>query len=107
MSRSTEVAFNKAMHHVYDNALSECGYRATRFLNLVNQIGGLEAARQLLRSDVHPEGLTALWEHGRLDLSMEALVLQEPWSTLFTDAELKSATRRLQRLGYFPPPSDG
>ena len=103
MSRSTEVAFNKAMHDVYDNALSECGYRATRFLNLVNQIGGLETARQLLRSDVHPEGLTALWELGRLDLSMEALVLQESWRVLFTAAELRLARRRLQRLGYVLP----
>lgn len=102
MSRSNELAFDKAMHEIYDNALSECGYRATRFLNLVNQIGGLEAARQLLRSDGHPEGLTALWEHGRLDLSMEALVLQEQWSTLFTADELKLARRRLQKLGYSP-----
>lgn len=100
MSRSIEVAFDRAMHEIYDNALSECGYRATRFLNLVNQIGGHEAARQLLRSDVHPEGLTALWEHGRLDLSMEALVLQEPWHALFSAEELKFATRRLRKLGY-------
>lgn len=102
MQRSTELAFDKAMHEIYDNALSQCGYRATRFLNLVNQIGGYEAARQLLRSDVHPEGLTALWEHGRLDLSMEALVVQEQWSALFTADELKLATRRLQKLGYAP-----
>ncbi len=100
MSRSTELAFDKAMHEIYDNALAECGYRAMRFLNLVNQIGGHEAARQLLRSDVHPEGLTALWEHGRLDLSMEALVLQEQWSALFTADELKLAKRRLQKLGF-------
>lgn len=100
MSRSIEVAFDRAMHEIYDNAFSECGYRATRFLNLVNQIGGLEAARQLLRSDLHPEGLTALWEHGHLDLSMEALVLQEPWRPLFSSDELNLAKRRLQKLGY-------
>jgi hypothetical protein len=102
MSRSTEMAFDKAMHQIYENALSDCGYRATRFLNLVNQIGGIEAARHLLRSDVHPEGLTALWEHGRLDLSMEALVLQEQWSAIFSADELKLARRRLQKLGYSP-----
>lgn len=100
MTRSIELAFDRAMHEIYENALSECGYRATRFLNLVNQIGGLEAARQLLRSDVHAEGLTALWEHGRLDLSMEALVLKEEWKALFSTDEQKSAARRLQKLGY-------
>jgi hypothetical protein len=100
MSRSAELAFDKAMHEIYENAFAECGYRAMRFLNLVNQIGGLAAAKQLLRSDTHPEGLTALWEHGRLDLSMEALVLQKEWAELFTSDELKLAKRRLARLGY-------
>lgn len=102
MSRSTEATFDLVMQEIYSLALSECGYRATRFLNLVNQIGGLEAARHLLRSDVHPEGLTALWERGRLDLSMEALVLQKRWRALFSADELKLAKRRLDRLGYQP-----
>lgn len=102
MARSIEADFDRAMHGVYDNALSECGYRATRFLNLINQMGGFQAARQLLQSDTHPEGLTALWEFGRLELSMEALVLQEQWSALFSAEELKLAKRRLQKLGYTP-----
>ena len=103
MSKSLEAKFDQAMRRIYDLALSECRYRATRFLNLVSQVGGLEAARQLLRSKTHPEGLTALWEHGRLDLSMEALVLQDPWHSLFSAEELKLAKRRLQSLGYSQP----
>jgi len=31
----------------------------------------------------------------RIDLSMEALVLKEPWSQLFTEDEIKQARRRL------------
>jgi hypothetical protein len=104
MTRSIEIAFDRAMHAIYHTAYAECDYRATRFLNLVNQLGGLEAARHLLMSDGHSEGLTALWEHGRLDISMEALVLKEPWSQLFTDDELKLAKRRLRRLGYVDLP---
>lgn len=103
MARSVETEFHEAMQDIYRNAASECGYRATRFLNLVNEAGGLQAAKQLLRSDGHPEGLTALWEAGRLDLSMEALVLQPRWRTLFGDDELKLAKRRLRKLGYSPP----
>jgi hypothetical protein len=100
MPQSIEVEFHKAMLGIYEHALAECGYRATRFLNLVNRIGGFQAAKQLLRSDTHSEGLTALWEYGRLDLSMEALVLQQPWRSLFSRVELDSAERRLQKLGY-------
>lgn len=100
MERSTELAFDKAMHDIYHSALSECGYRATRFLGMLNNLGGFEAARQLLQSDTHPDGLTALWERGRLDLSLEALVLRHPWQQLFSAEELKVAKRRLDRLGY-------
>jgi hypothetical protein len=62
--------------------------------------GGVSAARQLLRSPGHPEGLTKLWELGRLDLSMEALVLREPWIVLFNDDERRIARKRLHELGY-------
>jgi len=44
--------------------------------------------------------LTRLWEEQRLDLSLEALVIKEPWRQLFTRSELKEAERRLRELGY-------
>ena len=38
----------------------------------------------LLHAPGFSDGFTALWEHGRLDLTMEARVIREPWSSLFT-----------------------
>lgn len=100
MNEKIEAAFDEATRNVYRSALSECGYRATRFLQLVDTYGGVSAAKQLLHSHRYPEGLTKLWEYKRLDLSMEALVLEEPWSALFTEEELRVARRRLKELGY-------
>ena len=40
-------------------------------------------------------GLQRLAREGRTDLSMEALVLEEPWRQLFSAEELKEAKRRL------------
>lgn len=93
-------SFDEAMRNVYRLALAECGYRATRFLELVETRGGVAAAKQLLNAPGHSEGLTKLWEAKRLDLSMEVLVLTDPWTTLFSDDERRIAYRRLQELGY-------
>ncbi len=97
-----EVAFHREMLNIYEQAKKECSYVATRFLQMVGRLGGLGAAKQLLASEGYSEGLTRLWEEGRLDISMEALVLRDPWRKLFTVEELAVAQRRLNELGYTP-----
>ena len=100
MSCELEDRFHQKMVEVYDCARKECRYTATRFLQMVTTHGGLAAAKMLLASKHHPEGLTRLWEAGRLDISMEALVLCNPWASLFSEEELSVARKRLQDLGY-------
>lgn len=95
-----EIEFHKEMLDVYERAKRECNYTATRFLQMVIDDGGLAAAKRLLASEGFSEGLTRLWEEGRLDISMEAQVLRNPWRQLFTDEELGVARRRLTELGY-------
>lgn len=102
MPEKIESDVHAAMIGIYRSALSECGYRATRFLQMVTEHGGLRAAKSLLHAGGYSEGLTALWEKQRLDLSMEALVLTSPWSSLFTPEELAVARKRLQELNYLP-----
>jgi hypothetical protein len=100
--RDLEKEFHHAMVSIYERARHECGYNATRFLQMVNSRGGLQAARLLLHGPL-TDGFAALWELGRLDITMEALILQATWSQLFTDEELEIARRRLQDAGYeFP-----
>ena len=95
-----EMAFHERMRQIYDQAKSECGFSANRFLQMVNAEGGLQAANKLLSSGGYSEGLTRLWEEKRLDISMEATVLQEPWSQLFSEDELSIARTKLRELGY-------
>lgn len=92
---SIELQFHQQMHEVYRRAKDECGYNATRFYQMVEEQGGLQAAKMLLASKRIPDGFAKLFLLGRLDISMETLVLQEPWSSLFTAAELAVARRRL------------
>ena len=100
-ARSLEAEFHRAMLNIYDDA-AELGYRPTYFLRMVREHGGVEAARRLLRTHEVQDGLTTLWELGRLDISMEALVVQERWQPLFSDAERQAARDRLKEYGYDP-----
>jgi hypothetical protein len=95
-----EKRFHEEMVNIYQRAKKECNYNATRFLQMVTELGSLQAAKALLHAPNLSDGFAALWELGRLDLSMEALVLRSPWRTLFTDDELATASKRLRDLDY-------
>ena len=95
----TERKFNNAMKYIYETAKRDCGYNATRFMQLVAEKGGIATAKQLI-SKSEGSGLGTLWEYGRLDLSVEACVLKEEYKELFTDEERKICSERLRKYGY-------
>jgi hypothetical protein len=97
---AAEEQFHHAMVEVYERARREAGYNASRFLSMISEIGGLETAHRLLAEGVESEGFIALWECGRLDLTVEAHVLRPEFAGLFDDRELAVAQRRLDDLGY-------
>ena len=101
MSASLEAEFQRAMLNIY-YAAAEVDYRPTRIRQMVHEHGGVAAAKRLLSGPVAQSGLTTLWELGRLDISMEALVVQERWEPLFSDAERQAARDRLSAYGYDP-----
>lgn len=95
--------FNQAMMDVYKKAKSDAGYTATRFLNLLHEHGGLNTAYLLLDSNEVSEGYTALWERGRLDLTVEALVFETvKYHPLFTHEQVERARERLRQYQYQP-----
>jgi hypothetical protein len=95
-----ESRFHSAMAQIYTRAKSEAGYNATRYLQMVAEMGGLVTAKQLLHSSGVSEGFTHLWERGRLDLSVEALILSSEWEPLFTSDERRVARDRLESYGF-------
>jgi hypothetical protein len=100
INRDLVKVFDAAMVEVYHQAKRQAGYNATYFLRMVSELGGYAAARQLLHSATVSDGFTALWEKGRLDLSVEALVLQERFAELFTEDERGIARLRLAQYGH-------
>ncbi|MCB0120995.1 MAG: hypothetical protein KDE31_17325 [Caldilineaceae bacterium] len=79
--------FHAKLMATYLEAKRSCRYNATYLLQMMNELGGVATAKRLLASDNPAAGLTTLWECGRLDLSVEALVLLPEFATLFTEEE--------------------
>jgi hypothetical protein len=97
---TTEERFHDAMLDIYWLAGRATGYWASYFLRSVRNNGGRAAARELLRKSGTSPGFLRLTAEGRLDLSMEALVLMPEFSALFTPAEVEIALGRLVAAGY-------
>jgi hypothetical protein len=95
-----EKRFEQEMIDIYMTAKKECGYNASRFLQMLGAKGGLAAAKQLISKPGGTDGFTTLWEHGRLDLSVEAHVLKAEYAELFTDEERRMCLERLEQFGY-------
>jgi hypothetical protein len=73
------------------------------FFEMLSSLGGLGTAHRLLGASEVSSGFTALYERNRLDLTVEALVVQPQFAGLFSDYELEVARQRLRDLGYSPP----
>ena len=103
MPEALEIEFHEAMLDIYRRAKSEAKYNAQRFLQMVVDHGGIDAARMLIHADTVSDGYTALWERGRLDLTVEAMIIESPkFHSLFTDDEMAVCSRRLTEYRYEP-----
>lgn len=97
---SLESDLTSALLGTYEAARTR-GYIATYFLQMLQEHGGRETAKRLLAKREPQAGLFELWRLKLLHESMEAVVLQERFRSLFTEDELAEAHRRLDELGYF------
>ncbi len=103
MNTDLKSRFNSAMWDLYNRAKHEAKYNATRYLEMLNKYGGLETAYILINSPKVSDGYTALWERGRLDLTVEAFIWDNPeYRELFNDEQLKIVKKRLVDYRYAP-----
>lgn len=92
--------FEKDMLQIYTTVKQECGYNASRFLVMISEEGGLATAKKLIARPGGTDGFVMLWEHRRLDLSVEAYVLKPEYELLFTKEEREMCRKRLEDYGY-------
>ncbi|MGJ7905172.1 GmrSD restriction endonuclease domain-containing protein [Actinopolyspora sp. H202] len=92
--------FEQRMRSLYERGRKEAHYTATYFLSMLAEHGGLSTAHKLLAGGGVSDGFAALWERGRLDLTVEALATESRFAELFSAEELRTAEHRLSQFGY-------
>ena len=94
--------FHEAMMNIYHSAKEECKHVSGYFLRMISEHGSVETAHRLLRGREPQSGFTKMWKCGRLDLTVECLVLNSRFQELFEYHELETARRRLRKHEYDP-----
>jgi hypothetical protein len=98
-----KLKFQQAMFNIYRIAKDEAGYTANVFLQMLTDRGGVSTAKFLINASKESDGYTALYERDRLDLTVEAVVVEnEAWHPLFEPDEIEKARKRLLKYGYSP-----
>ncbi|HHU83328.1 MAG TPA: hypothetical protein GXZ26_10020 [Firmicutes bacterium] len=95
-----EKKFFEQMKEIYYRADKEIGYKATRFLQMLSEMGGVATAVSLVSKPGATDGFIKLWENQRLDLSVEALVLKEEYKELFSEEIRTACANRLKEYGF-------
>lgn len=77
------------------------GYNPTRFIVMLHKEKGnaFEVAQKLIKKDL-TSGLWELYQHNRLDLSVEATMIKPEYRNLFSSELIRICERKLKQLGY-------
>lgn len=97
--RKIEQKLHEVLLSLYHRTGRAMGYWPNYFHREVKEKGGLAVARRLLRPEQgRTDGFERLAEAKRADLSVEAIILKEPFRALFTSKEIEEAETRLAAL---------
>jgi hypothetical protein len=92
---NAEAGFSAEIREGIERLKREINYNPTYFNRMVGEHGPIEATRRLVMADTASEGFTKLWEHGRLAMSVEALVILPWYASLFGGDVIQRARQRL------------
>ncbi|KAF0187236.1 MAG: hypothetical protein FD163_511 [Hyphomonadaceae bacterium] len=100
MIEAKKIRFSEAVSGLYKRTQIECNHRQTFLKDLADSIGGYRAAKKILGNKKYLIGIASLKNYNRLDLSVEALVVDPQWEGIFTKRQLEVARERLSQYGF-------
>jgi 5-methylcytosine-specific restriction protein A len=106
MTHSESEAFTRFLQDKALEAQKALNYRPSYFLQMLGSVGGYQTVVALISQPNPSDGFAKLWEAGRLDLSVEALVLESRWRHHFDEQLVNAAFKRLSAVGYEPKSSN-
>lgn len=83
------------------SAIGQCydlGYIPSRFEQMIESAHPVEVAKRLVVSGEFQHGIRELTKLGHQELTIEGIMRQERFSSLFTNAELQAAAWRLANV---------
>lgn len=95
-AKNLQAQFTEHLLDLARRSNDELHYHPGYFIKMVKAQGGVGAAKTLLALPAASEGFTILKKLGRLDLSMEAAVIEQRWAAMFTTIQLATAHTRLE-----------
>jgi hypothetical protein len=81
----------------------ELRWKPTAAIQMIHKHGPVEAARLIVLTEGRTDGFARCWEAGRLELSIEAIILGEEFQPLFDEEVLAEAQNRLEQARSSPP----
>ncbi|VVM61684.1 hypothetical protein PS631_01324 [Pseudomonas fluorescens] len=100
MTAAEDEVFTAFLRDKASEIQDAVNYRPNDFLKMLGLMGGYQTAMSLLAKPRVSEGFTRLYLERRLDLSVEALILESLWAGFFDEHLLSSAEERLNQVGY-------
>ena len=100
---SSAAEFDVAMRALSQRLAAECKLEMQEFDQMLQSAGGVSTTQWLIWETPVSDGFYRLVEIGRLDLSVEALLLQPRFESLFSLEERERARTRLTELGFVLP----
>ena len=94
--------FHQEIIDLYKNVIKSVKYKPTRLMDYINKYGGYEAAVKYISTESNVQDFAILWEKERLDLSVEALITNEKFRSLFSEDILSFCDRKLKEYSYAP-----
>ncbi|ONI44038.1 hypothetical protein AN641_08635 [Candidatus Epulonipiscioides gigas] len=94
--------FSKEMLILYKQISKQIKYKSQNLLKYINEYGGYQAALKYIYTPSYTNDFSALWEAGRLDLSIEVLLLNEKYRSIIAPDVINFCTRRLNEYNYKP-----
>lgn len=89
--------FETAMRNIYHEAKA-AGYTASGYWTMLQEQGAMNTARRLVLAPQPSPGFGELLLLNRLDLTVESLIVREPWRRLFEPEVLVAAQKRLDSM---------
>ena len=99
--KNIESTFTTALLQQLQDAQKICGVEEARLRQQAEKLGGVKAVQQMLSRGQMTRQFEPLKKMKRLDKSVEALVIEGKYASLFTDEEVNVCLSALLEGGMF------